>query len=126
MAIVETINANWERISGKELSRQSILTSRTKETLIDVAIDCCDTYCTGGITVDLSAGGRISTILTADVIQVSNQLQAVYTPAACDAAATGTVIFHDEGGACTTALAEIACGSCLIQCITFKVHVIGF
>ena len=127
MAQTVAINSNWTALTGKTLSRQSVLTSKIKEAVFDVCVSCCCTYCTGGITVDLSAGSRITTIISAEVTELSNSLVAQYNPAACSPAATGTVVFSDEAaGCCATALAEIACGSCLIQCSTFKVHVIGF
>lgn len=127
MAITSTINSNWKNITGKTNSRQSALTSKVKEAVIDVTIGCADTYTTGGIVVDLSACGTITTILTASINEVSSSLQAQYNPVACDAASTATVQFHDEvAAACATALAEIACASALIQCVTFKAHVIGF
>ena len=129
MAIVETVNSDWVGITGKTLSIQSKLNSKMLETIVDVVVGCADTYpmCQGGIVTDLSACGRLATILYADIFNVSNSLQGQYNPAACCAAATGTVVFSDElPGASAVALAEIAGCSAAIQCMTFRVHVIGF
>jgi len=125
MAITSTINTNWKNLTGKTNSRQSALTSKLKEAVIDVAIGCADTYPTGGIVTDLSACNTITTIVTASVNEVSVGLNSEYNPVACDAAATATIQFY-ESAATGLPMLELACGSAELQCVTFKVHVIGF
>lgn len=125
MAIVSTVNTNWRNLTGKTNSRQSALTSKLKESVIDVALGCADNYVTGGIVTDLSACGTITTIVTASVNEVSVGLNSEYNPVALCAASTATIQFYESAGA-GLPMTELACASCETNCITFKVHVIGF
>jgi len=125
MAVVETVNTNWRNLTGKTNSRQSALTSKLRETVIDVTIGCTDTYPTGGIVTDLTACGTITTIITASVNEISTGFVGQYNPIACDAAACTTIQFYEGSGAGAT-LTELCCGNTDIRCVTFKVHVIGF
>ena len=129
MAVVTTVNCDWEAITGKTLSQQSVLTSRMKQVVVCVAIGA-DTYpmCDTGYTVDLSLGGRISTIIRAipEDLEVCNTLlRAQYVPAACGAAATGTLHYYETAAACAPQRELPAC-ECCAACTTVKFHVIGF
>jgi len=132
LAVTTTVNADWDRLTiGKSLSRQAALNSKIIEAVVCVSIGACMyPMCNAGYTVDLSLCGRISTIIeaiprnlevTGDELVVSD-----YVPAACDAAATGTLHFYESGGAVTTPLDEINACSCLAACSTIKFHVTGF
>jgi len=131
MAIVSTINSDWTSITGKTLSIQSKLVSKMKEVVICVAIGACAyPMCNTGYTVDLSAGGIITTIIeatprnlevTGDTLLVSD-----YVPAACDAAATGTLHFYETAAVVDLPLDELDACSALAQCLTVKFHVYGF
>jgi len=141
MAVVSSINSNWELLAGKNLTRQSALGSRIKEAVVCVAIGACMyPACAAGYTVDLSLCGRITTIIRAepenlrtgacDCILTVTQ----YVPAACDAAATGTLHLYETAVGvvcgCTNiaqaALAEIPDCACDAACKTVKFHVTGF
>jgi len=120
--------ADWTATGAlKEGSWQALTVSKQKVKVFNVAFGCADTYSTGGQTLDLSDGGRIKTVVFVTVSQTSNPaLIPAYTASACSVASTGKVKFFQEvAAACSTALSEIACGSCLIQCDSFKVFVIG-
>jgi len=133
MALVSTVNSNFQSITGKTLSKQSVLTSRIKEAVICFAIGACAyPACAAGYAVDLSAGGRITTLLT---VQVGNHSDGAcnidgyaveYRFAACDAAATGTLHFFETGAVVATPLDEIPACAADVQCSTHRFHVTGF
>ena len=132
MALVSTVNTTWQNITGKELSRQSVLTSKMKEVVICFAIGMCAyPACAAGYAVDLSAGGRITTLLSVEVGNISDGACNVdgfvteYRYAACCAAATGTLHIWETGGAINTPLDELpACAACLNGAV-IRFRVIG-
>ena len=69
MASTTTVNGDYCSMTiGKSLTPQSALTSKIKTAILCVAFDACANYAAGGIAVDLSADGRISTIIVAQVV----------------------------------------------------------
>ena len=68
MAITIAQNADHKSLTGKTLSIQSELTSKLKSTIVDVTYGGSDNYATNGNTVDLSLGGRISTVIGAEIL----------------------------------------------------------
>jgi len=134
MALVSTVNANWETITGKNLTRQSALTSRLKEAVICFAIgSCAYPACAAGYAVDLSACGRICTVVSVEVETHSDGACNVdgyvteYRFAMCCAAATGTLHFWEiAADACAVPMSEIPNASTEVQCSTHRIHVTGF
>lgn len=133
MANTVAVNSDWENLTGKTLSIQSELTSKLKTTVVDVTVGAADTYSTNGITVDLSLGGRISTIIEASIISNDKGLLLEYVPAALGAAATGKVkafgyINDDSAGTNTTpeAFSELAASSAIVNSLAIKIRVVGF
>lgn len=127
MATVITTD-DWAATGAlKQGSWQALTVSKQKVKVFNVTFGCTDTYCTGGQVLDLSDGGRISTVVFVTVSQTSNPaLIPAYTASACSVASTGKIKFFEEVAAsCSTALSEITCGSTAIRCDTFKVFVIG-
>ena len=135
MASTTTVNGDYCRLTiGKSLTPQSALTSKIKTAILCVAFDCCAPYMCGGLTVDLSADGRISTIITAiPVGGVPDGLVAKYEPDCCpvDCATSGTLKAFQSActGACAVPAAPLvqltACDTDL-QCQTIKFQVTGF
>jgi len=141
MAIVSVINSNWTQIAGKNLTRQAALTGGLKETVICVTVGMCCNYpmCQAGYTVDLSACGRITTIISAVPENVRTAAcctiltVTAYVPAMCDAAATGTLHLYEGATmavvACCTvpaALTELPDCATDAACKTVRFHVTGF
>jgi len=132
MVVTTTVNADYDRMTlGKGLDIQSKLNSKMKEVVACVAIGACMyPMCNAGYTVDLSFGGRISTIISATPqnleVAANEMLVTDYVPAAGNAAATGTLHFYETGGAVTTPLDELDACSCVAACSTVKFHIIGF
>jgi len=129
MAVVTTVNCDWTSITGKTLTRQSVLTSKMKEAVVCVAIGSCNyPMCNTGYTVDLSLCGRITTIISAipEDLEVSDTLlKAQYVPACAGAAATGTLHYYEVAAVCTPFGELAACAACA-ACTTVKFHIIGF
>ena len=132
MAVVTTVETNYALLTGKNLSRQSALVSKIKEAVVCVAVGACMyPACAAGFTVDLSLCGRITTIIEArpDNMLVgaccNTLLVSSYVPAACSAAATGTLHLY-QGPSCVGVLSEICDCSCLAVCKTVKIPVTGF
>jgi len=129
MAVVTTVNCDWQAITGKTLSRQSVLTSKMLEAVVCVAIGACNyPACNAGYVVDLSLCGRVTTIISAipEPLEVSNTLlTAQYVPAACGAAATGTLHYYEVAAVCTP-FGELAMCATDAACTTVKFHIIGF
>ena len=136
MALVSTINSNWQAVTGKNLTRQSALTSRLKEAVICFAIGmCCYPACAAGYAVDLSACGRITTLISVEVDNHSDGACNVdgyhteYRFAACCAAATGTLHilagFNEAAKRCGPMVEIPACASDVV-CSTHRIHVTGF
>ena len=92
MASTTTVNADYDRLTiGKNLTPQSALTSKIRVAVLEVAFDCCNPYAACGLTVDLSADGRISTIITAIPSCGPDGLVLKYEPDCCpvDCATSG-------------------------------------
>jgi len=133
MANTVAVNSDWENLTGKTLSVQSELTSKLKTTVVDVTFAGADTYSTCGVTVDLSLGGRISTIIEASIISNDKGLLLEYVPAAAGAAATGKIkafgyINDDAAGVNATpeAFSELANSSAIVNSLAIKIRVVGF
>jgi len=133
MAITVAQNADHKRLTGKTLTVQAELTSPLKTAIVCVTFGACDTYSSCGVTVDLSMGGRFSTILEASVISNDAGLLLEYVPAAAGAAATGKVkaygyINDDTAGVNTTpeALNELAASSAIVNSLAIRLRVTGF
>jgi hypothetical protein len=133
MANTVAVNSDWENLAGKTLSVQSELTSKLKTTVVDVTFAGSDTYSTNGVTIDLSLGGRIKTIIEASIISNDKGLLLEYVPAALGAAATGKVkafgyINDDSAGSNTTpeALTELAASSTIVNSLAIKIRIVGF
>ena len=133
MANTVAVNSDWQNLTGKTLSIQSELTSKLKSTVVDVTFAAADTYSTNGVTIDLSLGGRISTIIEASIISNTKGLLLEYVPAALGAAATGKVkafgyINDDAGGVNVTpeAFSELANASAIVNSLAIKIRVVGF
>jgi len=133
MANTVAVNSDWQNLTGKTLSIQSELTSKLKTTVVDVTFAGSDTYSTNGVTIDLSLGGRISTIIEASIISNDKGLLLEYVPAALGAAATGKVkcfgyINDDSAGVNVTpeAFSELAAASAIVNSLAIKVRIVGF
>jgi hypothetical protein len=130
MAITVAVDSNQEKLTGKTLSIQSELTSKLLTTVVDVTVGACDNYATSGVTVDLSLGGRVSTIIEASIISNDAGLLLEYVPAAAGAAATGKVKAYGvdpaAAGGAIVAFPELPNASTEINSMTFKVRVVGF
>jgi len=126
MATITT--TDWDATGVyKDGSYSSLTTSKQKQKVFNVTIGMCENYATGGIVVDLSDGGRITTVVAVQPMQTSNPALLIsYAAAAADAAATGKVQFFESvAGACAVALTELTCASCAINDVTFKLFTIG-
>lgn len=123
-------NANHKSLTGKTLSIQSELTSKLKSVVVDVTFGGSENYATNGVTVDLSLGSRISTVIAAQIYDGNKGLLLQYVPATGNAAATGKVKCYGEDhtakGSAARAFAELANASTATQGMTFKVRVLGF
>jgi hypothetical protein len=133
MANTVAVNSDWENLTGKTLTVQSELTSKLKTTVVDVTFGAGDTYVSCGVTVDLSLGGRIDTIIEASIISNDKGLLLEYVPAAGGAAATGKIkaygyINDDAAGVNTTpeAFTELANASAIVNSLAIKIRVVGF
>jgi len=133
MALVTTVNTNYEGITGKTVTPQGKLTSKIKEAIICFAIGACAyPACAAGYTVDLSLCSRITTILYVGVGNHSDGACNVdgyaveYRRGANCAAATGTLHFFETGAAGASPLDEIPNASTEVQCSTHRMYVIGF
>lgn len=126
MATITT--SDWDNTGvSKQGSWQALTVSKQKVKVFNVAFGACENYTTGGITLDLSDGGRIQTATFVITGQLSDpSLIPAYTASACDVASTGKIqFFHEAAGACATELAELACASCATNSVSLKVFVIG-
>jgi len=130
MANTIAVDSNWENLTGKTLSIQSELTSKLKTAVIDITAGCSDTYATNGVTVDLSLGGRISTVIEVSIISNDGGLLLQYVPAAGNAAATGKIKAYgtDPGatGGAVAAFSELPNSSADWNGIGIKVRVVGY
>lgn len=125
-----THNANHKSLAGKTLSIQSELTSKLKSVVVDVVFGASENYITDGVTVDLSLGSRISTVIGVQILDGNKGLLLQYVPSATNAAATGKIKCYGESstakGSSTAALAELANASTLINSMTCTIRVLGF
>lgn len=130
MAITIAVDSQYERLTGKTLSAQSVLTSKVKEAFVTVTYGGSDTYTTGGNTVDLSLGGRIKTILGVVFLSNTSGGFITYVPSAGNVASTGKFKVwgtnEAAAGGAITPLDEIASGSTTLQSTTVNCLVYGF
>ena len=130
MANTVAVDSNQQKLTGKTLSVQSELTSKLLTTVVTVTYGACDTYTTGGCVVDLSLGGRITTIISA--IIVSNDVGALleYVPGAGNAAALGKLKAYGSdpaaGGGAVVVFPELASSSAGVNDMIVKIRVVGF
>lgn len=130
MTLTVAVDSTYQKLTGKTLFVQSLLASRIKEADVVVTFGASDTYTTGGVTVDLSLNGRITTIL--DVTPISNDkgVHVQYVPATASAAATGKVklwgIDPAAGGGAVGAFSELASSSAVVNSMVLKLRVRGY
>jgi len=134
--VTAAINTNYTRLTGKTIGLQAELNSKIQTAVICQTIAmCCDVYpmCAAGFVVDLSAGGRITTLLSVEVGNISDGACCAdgyiteYRYAACCAAATGTLHVFECSAACAAApFAEIPNCSNELACAVIRFRVIGF
>jgi len=130
MAITIAQNSDHKSLTGKTLSVQAELTSKLKSCIVDVTYGGSDTYATNGNTVDLSLGGRISTVIGAEILHSSAGLLLQYAPAASGAAATGKIKAYGHTPTSSTAtvvaLEELDNTDTAVNSMTIRIRVIGF
>jgi hypothetical protein len=130
MAVTVAVETNQQKLTGKTLSVQSELTSKLLTTVVTATYGACDTYTTGGCTVDLSLGGRVSTIIEASVISNDAGLLLEYVPAAGGAAATGKIKAYGvdpaAAGGAVVAFPELASSGADVGGMVVKIRVVGF
>jgi hypothetical protein len=130
MAITVAQNSDHKSLTGKTLSVQSVLTSRIRTSIVDITYGASDNYATDGNTVDLSMGGRISTVMAVEIFHVSTGLLLQYVPATAGAAATGKIkaYGHTPTSATSTviALEELDNADTAVNSMTIRVRITGF
>jgi hypothetical protein len=130
MAVTVAVETNQQKLTGKTLSVQSELTSKLLTTVVTATYGACDTYTTAGCTVDLSLGGRITTIIEASIISNDGGLLLEYVPAAGGAAATGKLKAYGTdpaaAGGAVAAFPELASSSTDVASMVVKIRVVGF
>lgn len=130
MAITVAQNSDHKSLTGKTLSVQSVLTSRIRTSIVDITYGASDNYATDGNTVDLSMGGRISTVMAVEIFHVSTGLLLQYVPAAAGASATGKIkaYGHTPTSATSTviALEELDNADTAVNSMTIRVRITGF
>ena len=130
MAISIAQNSDHKSLTGKTLSIQSELTSKLKSTIVDVTYGASDNYATNGNTVDLSLGGRISTVIGAEILHCDKGLLLQYVPATAGAAATGKIKAYGQEPTSSTAtvvaLGELDNADTAVNSMTIRIRVIGF
>jgi hypothetical protein len=106
------------------------LTSKLKSVIVDVTYGASDTYLTNGNTVDLSLGGRIRTVIGAQVIHANKGLLLQYAPAAAGAAATGKFKAYGHTPTSSTAtvvaLEELDNADTAVNSMTIRICVTGY
>ena len=122
MTIAIAVNSDYQSIVGKTLSTQAELLSKLKVAIVDITLTT-ETYTTGGETIDLTLGKRLTTIIACEVLEVSTGHVGQYVPAALGAAATGKLKLYYAGTAGAT-LDEVT--SSESTTLTCKVRVYGF
>ena len=130
MAITVAQNSDHKSLTGKTLTVQSQLTSRLRTAIVDVTYGGSDNYATNGNTVDLSMGGRISTVIGAEVLHTSAGLLLQYVPATAGAAATGKFKAYGHTPTSSTgtvvALEELDNADTAVNSMTIRVRITGF
>ena len=130
MAITVAQNQDHKNLTGKTLTVQSQLTSKLKTAIVDVTYGGSDNYATNGNTVDLSMGGRISTVIGAEVLHTSAGLLLQYVPAAAGASATGKFKAYGHTPTSSTstvvALEELDNADTAVNSMTIRVRITGF
>jgi hypothetical protein len=130
MAITIAQNSDHKSLTGKTLSVQAELTSKLKSCVVDVTYGASDTYTTNGNTVDLSLGGRIKTVIGAQILHSNAGLLLQYVPAAAGAAATGKIKAYGQeptsATATVVALAELDSSDTAVNSLTIRIRVFGF
>lgn len=94
MAIVPTaaVQTDWQRITGKTLDWQSVLTSKMKIARVTITFPATGTYTTGGDVVDLSLNGRLSTVLAVIFLHSDEAYYAEYVEGAGNDATLGKIL----------------------------------
>ena len=130
MAITVAQNSDHKSLTGKTLSVQSVLTSRIRTSIVDITYGASDNYATNGNTVDLSMGGRISTVMAVEIFHVSTGLLLQYVPATAGAAATGKIKAYGHTPTSSTgtviALEELDNADTAVNSMTIRVRITGF
>ena len=130
MAITIAQNALHKSLTGKTLSIQSELTSKLKSVVVDITYAGNEAYATNGNVVDLSLGGRIGTVIGAQIFDGNKGLVLQYVPATGGAAATGKIKCYGEDhtakGSAARSFAELANASTAVNSMTCKIRVLGF
>jgi hypothetical protein len=130
MAITVAQNSDHKSLTGKTLTVQSQLTSRLRTAIVDVTYGGSDNYATNGNTVDLSMGGRISTVIGAEVLHTSAGLLLQYVPATAGASATGKFKAYGHTPTSSTgtviAFEELDNADTAVNSMTIRVRITGF
>ena len=130
MAITVAQNSDHKSLTGKPLAVKAQLTSKLKSVIVDVTYGASDTYLTNGNTVDLSLGGRIRTVIGAQVIHANKGLLLQYAPAAAGAAATGKFKAYGHTPTSSTAtvvaLEELDNADTAVNSMTIRICVTGY
>ena len=130
MAITVAQNQDHKNLTGKTLTVQSQLTSKLRTAIVDVTFGGSDNYTTNGNTVDLSMGGRISTVIGAEVLHCSAGLLLQYVPATAGASATGKFKAYGHTPTSSTgtviALEELDNADTAVNSMTIRVRITGF
>jgi hypothetical protein len=130
MAITVAQNQDHKNLTGKTLTVQSQLTSRLRTAIVDVTYGGSDNYTTNGNTVDLSMGGRIDTVIGAEVLHTSAGLLLQYVPATAGASATGKfkAYGHTPTSSTSTVVAfeELDNADTAVNSMTIRVRITGF
>lgn len=129
MTVTIAVDSLFERLTGKTLSVQSVLSSKIKDTVVDITYGASDTYTTNGLVVDLSLGGRISQIL--DCVPISNNkgLHLEYVPTADRDAKLGKIKCYGvdpaSAGGAVVGFSELPSSSSQVNSLSIKVRVRG-
>ena len=130
MAITVAQNSDHKSLTGKTLAVQAELTSKLKSVVVDITYGGSDNYASNGNTVDLSMGGRISTVIGAEILHCNKGLLLQYAPAAAGAAATGKIKAYGHTPTSSTAtviaLEELDNADTAVNSMTIRVRITGF
>jgi len=130
MAITVAQNSDHKSLTGKTLAVQAELTSKLKSVVVDITYGGSDNYASNGNTVDLSMGGRISTVIGAEILHCNKGLLLQYAPAAAGAAATGKIKAYGHTPTSSTATVvafeELDNADTAVNSMTIRVRVTGY